>query len=496
MIERLAPTGSGFPTVYVGEQALHSRYNPQGEAERYVASLTLRGGLLFLILIEPGLGYVIPLLRKRFPAVPIISLHISDFFTAPDPSRENLEPDAAWSPGTGIALGRFLEERIPDIEAAAVGIVEWRPSLAVYGEEYLRILAETVEFIKRIDANTRTLRGFGRRWFKNVFRNIRLLKRVLRYKEGTLPLVVTGAGPSLEETLPLIREGKQKGTLFILAVSSSVPALLAGGLIPDLVLSTDGGGWALFHLYETIRGIPGEASGFAAALTAALPSQYECLPWLPISDGSDWQKLILKSLGIPFAILSQRGTVAATALDLAFLLTGGKVFLTGMDLAHRDIRTHARPYGLQRFLEDKSSRFRPVYSQTYAREAAINASGSHAIYAAWFDRRLASYPGRLFSLGNNHAVFNSLQNVPDLSRDAGFPADTISGAILETALENPVETASRSLTNALADPRTSAGLRRELTELLFPDMPHPSLEDLIAEIRHLTGPYGGEVPRG
>jgi hypothetical protein len=505
MIERLVPTGSGFPTVYVGEQVLHSRYNPAGEAEKYINSLVLREGLLFLILIEPGLGYVIPVLRKRFPSVPIISLHVSDFFAEanfplsgmvqgasrpPTISPDTLKPDAAWNPGTGIPLGRFLEAKLPDTEAAAVGIIEWRPSLAAYGEGYLRILSETVEFIKRSDANKRTLRGFGRRWFRNVFKNLRLLKRILLYTPGTLPLIITGAGPSLEETIPLIREWGKTGALFILAVSSSVPALLAGGLVPDLVISTDGGGWALFHLYETIRGMPREkTSGFAAALTAALPSQYGNIPWLPISDGTGWQELVLKSLRIPFTALTQRGTVTASALDLAFLLTGGRIFITGMDLAHRDIRTHARPYGLERFMEEGASRFRPVYSQSYARSAALTASGSHAIYAAWFKGQLAAYPKRLCSLGNNHVIFKALKNpaAEAVSGAAEFPQ----GTIRELSAENPAEIASRSLIGGLSDPRSSAAIRRELTALLFPDISPPALGDLIEEVQDLTGPYCG-----
>jgi hypothetical protein len=490
MIERLAPTGSGSPTVYVGEQALHSRYNPAGEAERYINSLPLREGLLFLILIEPGLGYLIPLLRKRFPLVPIISLHVSDFFAegnAPPPGAvwgktpharapETLRPDAAWNPGTGIALGRFLEEHIPDVEAAAIGLVEWRPSLAVYGERYLRLLSETVEFIKRGDANKRTLRGFGRRWFRNVFKNIRLLKRVLRYSPGTLPL---------------IREGREKGPLFVLAVSSSAPALFAGGALPDLVVSTDGGGWALFHLYETLRAMPqGKIRGFAAGLSAALPSQYGEIPWLPISDGTAWQNLVLKSLHIPFIALPQRGTVTASALDLAFLLTGGKIFIAGMDLAPRDIRTHARPYGLDRFMEEGASRFAPVYSQSYARSAAMSASGSYAIYAAWFKGQTATYPGRVFSLGNNHPVFDSLKD-PGGKDLSGGPGGVPEDAVTELGLENPGEAARRSLIGGLSDPRSSAALRRELGELLFPDIPHPSLEDLVAEIQALSKPYYG-----
>jgi hypothetical protein len=49
---------------------------------------------------------------------------------------------------------------IPDSKAAEIRLLEWRPALSVYGEAYLTLVKETVEFIKRSDANTRTLKYF------------------------------------------------------------------------------------------------------------------------------------------------------------------------------------------------------------------------------------------------------------------------------------------------------------------------------------------------
>lgn len=280
---------------------------------------------------------------------------------------------ASWSPESGIDLEEFLAQAIGDQSASVIRIIEWRPSLVCYGEPYLKLLSAAADFIKRSDANFRTVKGFGRRWFRNFLKNLRLLHRFPVYEKLKIPMVITGSGPGLEESIPLITEMKQRGDLFVLAASSSVKALLCRGIIPDLVLSTDGGPWALLHLYECFRG--GINTTFAAALSAALPSQCADVPLLAISDGSFWQSLILQRLNIPHIPLPQRGTVTASAIDLALHLGSGKVFISGMDLAVRDIRTHVRPYSFDRLLTEGASRLNPLYSQSFVRSAGIAGGG-------------------------------------------------------------------------------------------------------------------------
>jgi hypothetical protein len=494
--ERLAVAGSGVPTVYAGNRALHSRYDPAGEAEKYINTLNLREGTGFFILIEPGLGYCVPVLRRRFPGARIIALHVSDFFAsgpslagssltrAPE-APASLTPDARWSPGSGVSPRRFLADLIPDTEARRLKIIEWRPSLAAYGGAYRELLAETAAFIKEIDANARTVRGFGRRWFKNALKNTALIRGALRYAPLNLPCVIAGAGPSLEETIPLIKEQRERGPLFILGVSSAVPALRAGGLEPDLVLATDGGGWALFHLYETLRAA---LPALAISLNAALPSQCGAAPILPISDGSLWQGFLLESLGVPYLSLPQRGTVTAAALDLALGLTVGKVFFTGMDLANRDIRTHARPYSFDRFQEERACRLSPRYSQAYSRAAEIRTAGSHDLYAAWFARQIGAYPKRVYSLGDNNPLFQSLKTGFDAPGSPGSRADF---RLVPPRRPGGGPAAVQALCGALRDPALSPRLVRELGPLLLPDEPEAGAEGLIREALDLAGPYGG-----
>jgi hypothetical protein len=470
---------------------LHSRYNPQAEAERYIEALALSRDIRYFILVEPGLGYTIPVLSRRFPGARILALHAEDprFF---GPAYQGKEA-VVWSPECGIGLENFLEREIPDTRASALRILEWRPSLNYYGKRYLDIFSAAAEFVRRADANSRTAKSFGRRWFRNFLRNQRLLGSFPVFGQLSLPALITGAGPSLEEALPRIRA--LEGRCFVIASSSSVMALAAGGVTPDLVISTDGGAWALLHLYECLRrGGP----VIAASLNAALPSQCGGLPLLPLSDGSLWQRLVLETLGVPRLSLPQRGTVTASALDLAFALGAKDACIAGMDLGLRDIRSHARPYSFDRLRAGGASRLRPEYSRAFTRSFGIDGGGSQRIYAAWFRGMLRSWKGRLYTLGNNNPVFQELEPWRDPPPERREPGCKPGFRLISRPLpDKPVRTALNCLLAALEDPRTAGPLYRELAPLLLPDsVPGPDLSrqdhghirTLAAELEILARP--------
>ena len=453
-------------------KSLHSRYNPQGEADRYINSLSLNGNIRFFVLIEPGLGYLIAPLRKKAPSAKLIALH------AEKHNFHDIEgPDSQWYPELGISIRDFLENEIPDCEASEVQLLEWRPALNIYGKAYLSLMEEAVDFIKRADANARTIKTFGNRWFRNFLKNLKLINHVLKPVSLNLPFIVTGAGPSLEVQIPIIKKQKREN-IFILAASSSRAALKAAAITPDMVIATDGTPWAALHLFESLRG--NFSSPLAVSLSASLPSQCENLPLLPICDQSLWQTIVFKELGLPFISLPQRGTVSASALDLAFTLTNNKVFIGGMDLANHDIRSHARPYSFDKLLEDKEKRFNPVYSQKYKRSSMLKAGGSFDIYASWFKKQLEIYPKRLYSLGENNSVFESLRidrNVEFGIRNEppGIKFDIIdidSGACLASKAISILE-------KGLKDSVHSAIMLEELSPLLLPAGTSPSPEALI-----------------
>jgi hypothetical protein len=309
-----------------------------------------------------------------------------------------------------------------------------------------------------------------------------------------MPVVITGSGPSLESAIPQILAAREG--VFILAASSSLPALASGGIIPDMVISTDGGGWALVHLHSCFRvnrkPVPVESDDFklAFALTAAVPSQCSSIPLLPLNDGSTWQNLVLQGLSIPSVCIPQRGTVTASAIELAMALSNNVIFLAGMDLSVKDIVSHARPYGFDNLFFGSASRLRPMYSQCFSRSGDIRAGGSYDVYAAWFKTTIASWPNRIFSLGGNHVVLKNALPESVLSRGER-QKDLFKTIAINTIPAKRSEYALNILTTALNDLHHSAALIDELAPLLFPSRPDVEAVDLIKSLQDMARQYGG-----
>jgi len=278
-----------------------------------------------------------------------------------------------------------------------------------------------------------------------------------------IPVIITGSGPSLEHALPVIQ--KARNNCLIIAASSSVLALSSAGITADMVIATDGGCWALKHIYPFYRNYKNANSGFFAVnLCAALPSQCSDTAQLIINDGSFWQSIVLHELNLPSVIIPQRGTVTATAVELAMLLTSGNIYLAGLDFSINDIKTHARPYSFDGFFYGRANRFDPFYSQSYARASLLHKGGSMGIYESWFKEQLDKWPKRIFSIGGNK-IFE--KGEPTAYRDLKN-TDGFFNVVKHENTNNFCEKGIQALLNAIKRSEYSQNLKQELNSLLFP----------------------------
>jgi hypothetical protein len=413
---------------------------------------------------------MIPVLREKFKDSKIIALHIESGFPEKDiPALSGTEPGE---------VQMFLEKELQEIDPSCIRIIEWRPSMNYYRERYVKLLSLAVDFIKRIDAEKRTTAAFGKRWFRNFFKNLRLINQILLYKSADIPVIITGSGPGLETSIPLIQ--KIRNNCIIIAASSSVMALNRNGISADIVIATDGGCWALQHIYPMLK--ESGNSSLAVNLCAALPSQCEKKPFLVLNDGSFWQSVILHELKLPSVIIPQAGTVTASAVELSLILTSGSIFLAGMDLSVKDIRTHVRPYGFDYLIFSGADRFSPVYSKYFLRSRLIREGGSMDIYAAWFKNRFALWPKRIFSLdaGISENVFPPEQKKKD---NEYFKVVKVN--------EDPDLFRKRGinvLLSALKNPEYAKNIKAELIPLLLPGEKEASESELK---RAITGAVDG-----
>jgi len=356
-----------------------------------------------------------------------------------------------------------LETHIQNINIDSIRVIEWRPSLNYYKEAYVKLLSSAAAFLKRADAEKRTTAVFGKRWVKNFFKNIVNIKHTLLYRQMEIPVIITGSGPTLENALPIIQ--KARNNCLIIAASSSVLALSSAGIKADMVIATDGGCWALKHIYPFYRNYKNSNSGFLAVnLCAALPSQCADTAQLIINDGSFWQSIVLHELNLPSVIIPQRGTVTATAVELAMLLSSGNIYLAGLDFSVNGIRTHARPYSFDNLFYGIANRFIPFYSQSYTRATLLHKGGSMGIYESWFKEQLAKWPKRIFSIGGNKIFENGEPSArSNLKNTEGFFS-----VVSHEDSNNFCEKGIQALLNAIKQSEYSQNLKQELNSLLFP----------------------------
>jgi len=424
------------------------------------------------------MGYIIPVLQEKFKTSKIIALHIEKFPRHPGVS--------SLCSADNIEIEKFLDEHLTDIKN--IQIIEWRPSLNFYKESYVKLLSIVVKYLKRADAAERTTAAFGKRWVNNFFKNICNINNTVLYKESSIPVIITGSGPSLQDAVPVIK--KSQDFCLIIAASSSASALKHNGIKPDFIIAADGGSWALRHLYRC------EIVPLAVNLCAALPSQSFKLPKLIINDGSFWQSIILHELKLPSIIIGQRGTVTATAIELAIILSSGNIFLAGMDLSVNDIRTHVKPYNFDNLFIEKENRFSPLYSQAFNRSFLIRQGGSLDIYASWFKTYLAYDKSaanqnpinqrKIFSLKSGADIFEDGEKL--LLSNKGARKDIKSYFKTENYKNDPQvsrEKVINALLNALKDKRYSDDLKRELSLLLFPGNKNITVRELETSLKEM-----------
>ena len=442
---------------------------------RYIDSLKLKETIECFILIEPGLGYIIPVLRERFKNGKIIALHIENHSHNDDSVENYAAGNAAICGAERSVVNKFLEKEVPEIDIDRIRVIEWRPSLNCYGEAYAALLSQVVEFLKRLAAGKRTTAAFGKRWIRNFFRNLEKVSKIILYRQTDLPVIVTGSGPRLEQALPAIA-GMQNSCL-IIAASSSVMALSSRGIKADIVITTDGGNWALKHLTVTRH----YDAVLAANLCAALPSQTENSPFFVINDGSFWQSIVLSELAIPSIIIPQRGTVTSTAAELAMILSSGNIYLAGMDFSNSGIRTHVKPYAFDSIFFGRANRFMPVYTACFTRSELLKEGGSMNIYASWFKDQLSSWQKhgeRIFSLTDSDIFKKAIPENPAKIKntDKIFSAKNIKE---DTALF--YQRGIDALSSAMNNPEFADNVKNELTTLLFAEGAKNVTKDEILE---------------
>ena len=405
---------NGSTTCSYNGRALHSRYNPEHEAELFVQTLSVSFRPRAVVVIEPALSYCAPFLRSRFPDACLCAIRVQAALT---------ESDGSWdivfslsSPEKKTELAHTLYNHFGEETLSACLSLAWTPAAHAFPEltsaAWSALLAATEK--SRTVLYTRSY--FASRWLSNAVRYIQSTTTTVGVTPGDTPVVVIASGPSLTGILPLLKKMRQR--YFLLAVSSALAPCSTYGIVPDMCIATDGGWWARRHFDR----MPVSQMVMALPPEAVYPAtQWNDTQLLPLAYGDSLIDTLLHSCGYTPHRAERNGTVSGTAMALACGLTAGPVFLCGLDLAPAAGFQHAQPNALECIHRATDGRLMP--KEMRIMRTRFSGAASLALYHDWFSAVPPEITARIYRLRDDHTASAPLGAIRDT--DVSFFCHTV-----------------------------------------------------------------------
>jgi hypothetical protein len=185
--------------------------------------------------------------------------------------------------------------------------------------------------------NRMTLSAMGGLWVRNLIRNCAAVRNVGSLPKTNLPAVVCGAGPSLDEALPLIL--RTRSMFHLVAVDTAVPILQKAGIVPDFVVVVEG---QIANVYDFLPVHDKRYTLVADMVSAPAAVDVHRAPVWFLSRFAP-VALVQRVSAEPWIAftLPPLGSVGVAAVAISLSMTSAPIFTAGLDFAFRPGQTHA-----------------------------------------------------------------------------------------------------------------------------------------------------------
>jgi hypothetical protein len=440
---RVETAASQTPTLLFRGRYVHSARDPAREARRLAEILPLpdtggggragpgaQGGGPVVIL-GFGLGYTAEAAAERVPGRPLVVVERRREILRKALETRNLDRlltenrivFVVGGSGEAVSGALSLFER-PGEGRNPPDILKNRALTELDADWYAGVEGRIRAWTSRDDVNAATLRRFGKRWVRNLARNLEAIRDIPGVKrlEGVLaggadkgegpaerpglPVFLAAAGPSLDLAGPLLKEIRKR--CVIVGVDTSLRFILRRGVDPDFAVVVDPQYWNARHLDRSAAErtwLVAESAVYPPVLRHPFRGSFLCQSLFPLGR-------FVEDRVDPKGALGAGGSVATSAWDFARLLGAPSVWIAGLDLSFPELKTHFRGALFETRSHAESGRRLPAetWSVRALRDglplAAAAAGGGEvltdrrlSLYAAWFENRFREYPAiRNYSL--------------------------------------------------------------------------------------------------
>ena len=421
---KIEAAANGSPTLLCAGLYLHSRRDPQREAERLVEGAAATGAAGSAVgsavrhgaddpalVLGFGLGYAATALDAKFPARPIIVVE-----KRPELLKKALEARdlraflgrkhlvfVLGGDGGGVTAALSLFESSPGVPPL---VLQNRALCSLDEDWYAAVEGRISAYSTRTNVNRATQKRFGKRWIANLSKNLAAIRDIpgISRIEGLLsdkdiPVFLAAAGPSLDAIGPLLGEIHKR--CLVMAVDTSLRFLCSRGIESDFVLSVDPQFWNSRHLDRLSSGktrLIAESAVYPPVLRQNFGGVFLCSSFFPLG------RYIEEKLE-PKGALGAGGSVSTSAWDFLRFLGAKTIWIGGLDLSFPELKTHFRGAAFEEKCHSESGRFFPAESWNFRvlRDGqpflakgrgggTVLTDKRLSLYASWFENRFGQFP--------------------------------------------------------------------------------------------------------
>lgn len=245
--------------------------------------------------------------------------------------------------------------------------IDFSAASALYKDDYNKIFTLTQRVIDQFWKNRLTLIKFGRLYSKNIFKNLTLLSDAIPlaslYKSVTKPILVLGAGESLNTTILELKKNFSK--FFIICVDAAAAPLLDNGITPDAIIAVEG----QQVIEKSYIGTPADSK---CLLIMDLVSRNH-IPYITkgkysffVSNYADMNFFeLLKNYNLLPPVIKPLGSVGLVSMEIALKLRKDiniPVLFSGLDFSYSIGITHAKGTASHKALLSSTSKLKSVFN--------------------------------------------------------------------------------------------------------------------------------------
>ncbi len=474
---RIEAAKNGQPTLILHEAgirplAFHSRYDPQAEAVKQVA--TSYDGQSHILLLGFGLGYMAEEILQQLKT-PVGGPQL--FVVEPDPavfvaamqardlSRLLADHRIALCVGMGPdEIGDFWNANLDWTVLERLAIIDHPPTKTRFNASFERIVEKIRYLCNRSKGNLVTLMHLGFEFHSNYFANLAagfVLPGVERLfgRFANVPAIVVAAGPSLDRNMHHLTS--VKGRFPIVAVDTALRQLIANGIRPDIVCAAD-------PSYENsldFVGVENETDVVLAVEPMTHPDIFESFrgPKMLMTFGGGLHP-VFKDLRESVGTLICWGSIATTVFDLVRNLGADPIVFVGLDLSFEDGRLHARGSYSDDMLFERIHSFTSIehesadYINTRGRYKLGRGDGkvlftdeNMKLYRDWFEDQFRQTPVKIINATEGGVVDKYVEIMPLAAVIEKYAASAAPvREIITEALQRPVKADCNALRERLA----------------------------------------------